>query len=147
MHHCNLLSLTHSGSLWFTLALSLTHSRTFWLTLALSLALSSAHRLTSSLLGSPCCGPWPQFILACRKPFRLFVSDNLNFLLENDVTWVKWKWRQQNYQEAKRVKTFGQKYNFFQSKFQLASTPRMCSTWWSGFMAILRSSPSELISW
>ena len=147
MHHCNLLSLTHSGSLWLTLALSLAHSRTFWLTLALSLALSSAHRLTSSLLGSPCRGPWPQFILARRKPFRLFVSDNLNFLLANDVTWVKWKWRQQNYQEAKRVKTFGQKYNFFQSKFQLASTPRMCSTWWSGFMAILRSSPCELISW
>ena len=47
MHHCNLLSRTHYGSLWLTLALSLAHSRTLG-SLRLNLTHSGSLRRSSA---------------------------------------------------------------------------------------------------
>ena len=59
MHHCNLLSLTHSDSLWLSLWLTLPHSGSLWL----SQALIGLQGRCSALHVSDA---WPQFIPACQ---------------------------------------------------------------------------------
>ena len=88
MHHCNLLSLTHSGSPWITLALSLAHSHTFWLTLTHSGSLWLFQALISSqgaCLALHVVDAWQQFIPACQEQSFLypdFVAKNALELFE-----------------------------------------------------------------
>ena len=78
MHHCNLLFLAHSDSIW----LSLTHSGSLWLSPWLSLVLIGSHGPWSAL---HVVDAWPQFIPACMKWHGMTRYDNDMTTCETDL--------------------------------------------------------------